>query len=60
VTWTVLVLLALASLAAGPGAPQLPRRQRRAERRRGPYYFIAYGDSSNAYMRAAAFARAAG
>ena len=26
----------------------------------GPYYFIAHGDSSNAYMRAAAFARAAG
>jgi N-acetylmuramoyl-L-alanine amidase len=25
----------------------------------GPYYFIAYGDSSNAYMRAGAFARAA-
>jgi N-acetylmuramoyl-L-alanine amidase len=25
----------------------------------GPYYFIAYGDSSNAFMRAAAFARAA-
>lgn len=26
----------------------------------GPYYFIAYGDSSNAYMRAAVFAEAAG
>ena len=26
----------------------------------GPYYFIAYGDSGNAYMRAAAFAQAAG
>ena len=26
----------------------------------GPYYFVAYGDSANAYMRAAAFAGAAG
>lgn len=26
----------------------------------GPYYFVAHGDSGNAYMRAAAFARAAG
>ncbi len=25
----------------------------------GPYYFVAHGDSANAYMRAAAFARAA-
>jgi N-acetylmuramoyl-L-alanine amidase len=65
-TWTLVVLFLLVALAALSGGAAFAQERHNflavngdLVEDAGPYYFIAYGDSSNAYMRAGAFARAA-